>query len=101
MASKAKMAMNEKKKKLVAKYAAKRQKLKAVLLDAGASMDEKMEAQFKLQKLPRNSCPVRVRNRCTLSGRPRGYYRKFGFSRIALRERGLAGEIPGLTKASW
>lgn len=101
MASKAKMAMNERKRKLAAKYASKRAAYKATMRDAKASDADKAAAEIALQKLPKNSSPVRIRNRCALTGRPRGYYRKFGFSRIALRERGLAGEIPGLTKSSW
>ncbi len=101
MASKAKIAQNERRKKLVAKYAPVRKKLKAIMKDPKASDDEKDEAQAKLQKLPRDASPVRIRNRCVVTGRPRAYYRKFGLSRIALRDLGLAGEIPGLTKSSW
>ena len=101
MASKAKIAQNERRKKLVAKYAPVRKKLKAIMKDPKASEDEKDEAQAKLQKLPRDASPVRIRNRCVVTGRPRAYYRKFGLSRIALRDLGLAGEIPGLTKSSW
>ena len=101
MASKAKLAMNERKRKLAAKYATKRAAYKATMKDPNASEADKVAAETKLQKLPKNSSPIRIRNRCALTGRPRGFYRKFGFSRIALRERGLAGEIPGLTKSSW
>ncbi len=101
MATKAKIATNEKKKKLVAKHAAKRAALKAVILDPKVPYAEKSAAVNKLNALPRNSCRNRVRNRCVLTGRPRGVYRKFGLSRIAIREKGLAGEIPGLTKSSW
>lgn len=101
MATKAKIATNEKKKKLVAKYAAKRAALKAVILDPKAPDAEKSAAVAKLNALPRNSCRNRVRNRCALTGRPRAVYRKFGLSRIAIRDKGLAGEIPGLTKSSW
>lgn len=101
MAAKAKIATNEKKKKLVAKYAALRTKLKDIIKDPDASDEDKYEAQLKLQKLPRNSSPTRVRNRCQVTGRPRGYYRKFAMSRIALRDYGLSGQIPGLTKSSW
>lgn len=101
MATKAKIATNEKRKKLVAKYAQKRAALKAIILDPKASEADKALAQVKLNALPRNSSRVRVRNRCALTGRPRGVYRKFGLSRIAIREKGLAGEIPGLTKSSW
>ena len=101
MAAKAKIATNEKKKKLVAKYAPLRKKLKDIIKDPDASDEDKYEAQLKLQKLPRNSSPTRVRNRCQVTGRPRGYYRKFAMSRIALRDFGLSGQIPGLTKSSW
>lgn len=101
MAAKAKIATNEKKKKLVAKYAPLRKKLKDIIKDPETSDEEKYEAQLKLQKLPRNSSPTRVRNRCQVTGRPRGYYRKFAMSRIALRDFGLSGQIPGLTKSSW
>lgn len=101
MAGKAKIATNEKKKKLVAKYAPLRKKLKDIIKDPESSDEEKYEAQLKLQKLPRNSSPTRVRNRCQVTGRPRGYYRKFAMSRIALRDYGLSGQIPGLTKSSW
>lgn len=101
MASKAKIATNEKKKKLVAKYAPLRKKLKDIIKDPETSEEEKYEAQLRLQKLPRNSSATRVRNRCQVTGRPRGYYRKFAMSRIALREYGLSGQIPGLTKSSW
>ena len=95
------LATNERRKKLSAKYAALRAELKKTLINAEASDEERDAAMKKLQKLPRNSSSVRIRNRCELSGRPRGYYRKFGLSRIALRELGLRGEIPGLTKSSW
>ncbi len=101
MASKAKIATNEKKKKLVAKYAPLRKKLKAIISDPESSEEDRYEAVLKLQKLPRNSSPTRVRNRCQVTGRPRGYYRKFAMSRIALRDYGLSGQIPGLTKSSW
>ncbi len=101
MAAKAKIATNEKKKKLVAKYAPLRKKLKDIIKDPEASDEDKYEAQLKLQKLPRNSSATRVRNRCQVTGRPRGYYRKFAMSRIALRDFGLSGQIPGLTKSSW
>ena len=90
-----------KRSKLVKKYAAKRAELKAIVLSATASYDEKMEAQTKLQKLPRDASPVRVVNRCLMSGRRRGYLRKFGCSRLTFREAALNGLIPGVTKASW
>lgn len=100
----AKTSMIEREKrreKLVDKYAEKRAELRAVLKDPDASFDEKMEAQTKLQKLPRDSNATRGRNRCALSGRPRGYYRKFGLSRNKLREHAMKGNVPGLRKASW
>lgn len=101
MATQAKVATNEKRKKLTAKLAAKRAALKAIVSSVSASDAEKTEAVNKLNALPRNSTKIRIRNRCVLTGRPRAYYRKFGLSRIAIREKGLAGEIPGLTKSSW
>ncbi len=101
MASKAKIARNNKKKQLVAKYAEQRAALKKIIADPDVSDEEKNAAQAKLQSLPRDSSKTRVRNRCAVTGRPRAYYRKFGLSRIALRELGLRGEIPGLTKSSW
>lgn len=92
---------NEKRKRLVAKYSAKRAELKAILLNPATTDEEFFAAQKKLQKLPKNSSPVRVRNRCSLSGRPRAYIGKFGVSRIQFRELALAGKIPGVTKSSW
>src|SRR3954470_3612190 len=90
-----------KRTKIVKKYAAKRAELKAIVLSATASYDEKMEAQTKLQKLPRDASPVRQRNRCALTGRPRGVYSKFGLGRNKLREATMRGDVPGLRKASW
>ena len=90
-----------KRKKLVKKHAAKRAALKATIASTTASYDEKMEAVVKLQKLPRDSSPSRVRNRCELTGRSRGVYSKFGLARNKLREIAMRGEIPGVTKASW
>jgi small subunit ribosomal protein S14 len=90
-----------KRKKLVAKYAAKREELKKVLANPSASYEEKMEASEKLQKLPRDSSPSRVRNRCELTGRSRGVYKKFGLGRNKLREATMRGDVPGLRKASW
>ncbi len=101
MSTQAKIATNEQKRKLVVKHAAKRAALKAIISDPKASDADKLAATNKLNALPRNSNKIRLRNRCALTGRPRGYYRKFGLSRIAIREKGLAGEIPGLTKSSW
>ena len=90
-----------KRTKLVKKYAAKRAELKALVLSPTASYEEKMEAQAKLQKLPRDASPSRQRNRCALSGRARGVYRKFGLVRNNLREATMRGDVPGLRKASW
>ncbi len=101
MAKKSMVAREERRKRLVAKYAAKRAKLREILKDPKASLEAKLEAQMKLQQLPRDSSPVRVRNRCKLTGRPRGFYRKFGLGRNKLRELAMCGDIPGLTKASW
>ena len=92
---------NQKRIKLAAKYAAKRAELKAILANPATTDEQFYAAQRKLQKLPRNSSPVRIRNRCSLSGRPRAYNRKFGVSRIAFRELALAGKIPGVVKSSW
>lgn len=90
-----------KREKLAKRYGAKRKELKAVISSLTASYDEKMEAQTKLQKLPRDSSPSRQRNRCVLTGRPRGVYRKFGLGRNKLREATMRGDVPGLRKASW
>ncbi|MGH8484030.1 MAG: 30S ribosomal protein S14 [Pseudomonas sp.] len=95
------LAREEKRAKTVAKFAAKRAALKAVLRDVNASDDDKWEAQVKLQKLPRDSSPVRQQNRCRITGRPHGVYRKFGMCRHKLREAAMRGDVPGLTKASW
>ncbi len=92
---------NEKRKKLAAKYAPKRAELKAILANPATTDEEFFTAQKKLAKLPRNSAKVRIRNRCSLSGRPRAYIGKFGVSRIQFRELALAGKIPGVTKSSW
>lgn len=92
---------NDKRKRLVAKHAKQRAELKAILTNPATTDDEFFAAQKNLQKLPRNSSPVRIRNRCSMSGRPRGYHRKFGVSRIQFRELALAGKIPGVIKSSW
>ena len=101
MANKGKIESNEKRKRLAKKYAGKRARLLAIARDRSRSMEERFEAQLKLAKLPRNSAKVRIRNRCEISGRPRGYYRKLRMSRIALRELASQGLIPGMTKSSW
>jgi small subunit ribosomal protein S14 len=90
-----------KRAKQVQKYAVKRAALKAVIQDQGSSDEERYEAQQKLQALPRDSSKVRQRNRCRVTGRPRGVYRKFGLSRNKLREAAMRGDIPGLVMASW
>ena len=92
---------NEKRKKLSAKFAPLRAELKAVLANPATTDEQFFAAQKKLQRLPKNSSPVRIRNRCSLSGRPRAYIGKFGVSRITFRELALAGKIPGVTKSSW
>lgn len=100
----AKISMKErelKREKTVAKYAAKRAELKAIIKNPETSEDERWEAQQKLQKLPRDASPVRLRNRCQMTGRPHGVLRKFQLSRIKLREEGMQGNVPGLTKSSW
>ncbi len=90
-----------KRAKLVAKYAAKRAELTAIINNARLSDEERMAARLKVQQLPRNANPSRQRNRCTLTGRPRGVFRKFGLCRNKLREVAMRGEVPGMTKASW
>ena len=90
-----------KRAKTVAKYAAKRAELLATINNARLSDEERMDARLKFQQLPRNASPVRQRNRCTLTGRPRGYFRKFGLCRLKLREAAMRGEVPGMIKASW
>jgi small subunit ribosomal protein S14 len=90
-----------KRAKTVAKYAAKRADLIAIINDARLSDDDRMAARLKLQQLPRNASPSRQRNRCALTGRPRGVFRKFGLCRNKLREVAMRGEVPGMTKASW
>lgn len=90
-----------KRARTVAKYAAKRAELKAKLKDQSISAEEKAELRRKFQSLPRNASPSRQRNRCRITGRPHGYYRKFGLSRTKLREAAMRGDVPGLVKASW
>ncbi len=101
MAKKSAIERNNKRKQLVAKYAARREKLKAIAMNEELPLEERFKARLKLAELPRNSAPNRVRNRCEVTGRPRGYYRKLKMSRIALREFGSQGMIPGLVKSSW
>ncbi|MEI6547138.1 MAG: 30S ribosomal protein S14 [Burkholderiales bacterium] len=100
----AKTSLIEREKKrelLVKKYAPKRAEFKAIIDDQSKSEEERFQARLKLQMLPRNSSPTRLRNRCELTGRPRGTYRKFGLARSKLREIAMRGEVPGMTKASW
>ncbi len=101
MATTAKIARNNYRKKLVALYRERREALKATIKDPKVPAEERAAAVQALNKLPRNSSPIRVRNRCAMTGRPRGYYRKFGLSRIALRDLALRGDLPGVIKASW
>ena len=101
MAKKSAIEKNKKRQKLVDKYAAKRAELKAVAMNEDLPLEERFKARLKLAELPRNSAANRVRNRCEVTGRPRGYYRKLKMSRIALRELGSNGQIPGLVKTSW
>jgi len=91
----------DKREKLVAKYAKKYAELKAIIDDAQKSDEERYLARLELQKLPRNANPTRLRNRCNLTGRPRGTFRQFGLGRTKIRELAFAGDIPGVTKASW
>ena len=90
-----------KRAKLVAKYATKRAELKAIIKNHASSDEAREEAQIKLQKMPRDASPVRQQNRCQLTGRPHGFYRKFGLSRNKLREHVMRGDVPGVHKASW
>ena len=101
MAKKSMINREKRRTKLVAQYAAKRAELKAVITDPSVSFEVQQDAMFRLQKLPRDSSPARQRNRCALSGRPRGFYRKFGLGRNKLREAAMRGDVPGLRKASW
>ena len=101
MAKRSMLQRELKRKKLVARYAAKRAALKEIISSTDTSLDERLLAVAKLQKLPRDSSPVRQRNRCRITGRPHGYYRKFGLGRNKLREAAMRGDVPGLSKASW
>jgi small subunit ribosomal protein S14 len=101
MAKTSSIEKNNRRKKLAKRYSAKRAALKAVTKDQSIPLEQRFAAQLKLAELPRNSSPGRVRNRCEVTGRPRGYYRKVKMSRIALRELGNFGQIPGMVKSSW
>jgi small subunit ribosomal protein S14 len=101
MAKLALINREQKRAKTVAKYAAKRAELLAIINNAKLSDEERVDARLKFQQLPRNASPSRQRNRCALTGRPRGVFRKFGLARNKLREIAMRGEVPGMTKASW
>ena len=101
MAKLALINREEKRRKTVEKFAAKRAALVAQINDSSLTDEERMTARLKLQQLPRNASPTRMRNRCSLTGRPRGVFRKFGLCRNKLREVAFRGEVPGMTKASW
>lgn len=101
MAKTSKVVKNEKRKKTVIQFAPRRAELKKIINNPTSSIEQVDEAVMRLQKLPRDASPVRVRNRCSQTGRPRGFLRKFGTSRIALRELALEGQIPGVIKSSW
>ncbi len=101
MAKKSMLAREVKRQKTVARFAAKRAELKKIIASPTASDEERRDALAKLQKLPRDASPSRLTNRCAISGRPKGFYRKFGLGRNKLREQTMGGNIPGLGKASW
>ena len=101
MAKKSSIEKNKRRTRLVKRFAAKRAKLKAIANDQNVQQEDRFAARLKLAELPRNSAPSRIRNRCELSGRARGTYRKFKLSRIALRDLANRGQIPGVVKASW
>ena len=101
MAKKSAVEKNAKRARMAKKFAAKRARLREVARDRSLPPEERFQAYLKLAKLPRNGASVRVRNRCALSGRPRGYYRKFQLSRIALRDLASIGQVPGMVKSSW
>jgi small subunit ribosomal protein S14 len=101
MAKKSAVEKNKRRGRLVKKYAGRRERLRTIARDRSLPPEERFQAFLKLAKLPRNGAASRVRNRCELTGRPRGYYRKFRLSRIAVRELGSVGQIPGMVKSSW
>jgi small subunit ribosomal protein S14 len=101
MAKKSMIERERRRQAVVKRYAKKRAALKAIINSTNASDEERMEAMAKLAALPRDASPIRLRNRCAITGRPHGFYRKFGLGRNKLREAAMRGEIPGLTKASW
>ena len=101
MAKKSAIFKNEKRKRMVKKYASKRAKLKAIIYNKDLPIEDRFRATLQLAKMPTNSSKIRVQNRCQLTGRPHAYYRKLGVSRIALRDLASRGELPGVTKSSW
>ena len=101
MAKKSKIAKNEKRKEIVARYAARRQELKAIIKNPNTPDEERLDAQFELNRQPRDASPCRIPNRDAADGRPRGYLRKFGLSRVRVREMAHRGELPGVRKSSW
>ncbi len=101
MAKKCQVLRDRRRKALIEKYAERRAELRQKLNDRNVSVDEKLQVQEAFAKLPRNSCPTRLNRRCAISGRSRSYYRKFGISRIALRDLALRGQLPGVRKSSW
>ena len=101
MAKKSKVVKNMQRQEIVNRYKDRRKELKSIIKDPKSSIEEKRLSYQALEKMPRDANPIRLRNRCNLTGRPRGYYRKFGLSRIAFREMANNGLIPGVTKASW
>jgi small subunit ribosomal protein S14 len=101
MAKKSMVAREDKRKKLVLKYDTKRKAIREIIRDPNATFEQKEVAHLQLQKLPRDSSAARIRNRCAITGRPHGYYRKFGLSRNKLREATMRGDVPGVVKASW
>jgi len=101
MAKKSAIEKNKNRQKQVQRDSAKRERLKAIIADRDLPMEERFKAGLKLSEMPRNGAKIRVRNRCEVSGRPRGYYRKLKMSRIALRDLGSIGQIPGMVKSSW
>ncbi|MEQ9835934.1 MAG: 30S ribosomal protein S14 [Roseitalea porphyridii] len=101
MAKKSAVEKNRRRRKLVEQYAGKRARLKAIALDKDLSAEDRFAAFLRLAELPRNASPTRIRNRCEVTGRPRGYYRRFKMSRIALRDLASSGAVPGVVKSSW
>jgi small subunit ribosomal protein S14 len=101
MAKTSSVEKNNRRRKMVKQYAGKRKELKAIIMNQDLPLEDRFRAQLKLAALPRNSAATRIRNRCEVTGRPRAYYRKLKMSRVALRELGNNGQIPGLVKSSW